>query len=324
MSGSPAAMAAFIHKAAVEKAKNDTADRKHKAATGAAMASGSYPIANEADLDKAIHAVGRGNASAWSDTKAHHPACPVLGRQRRRSRTTGTATAASRETPCPRPHDVATVVKDIGPDLDGDPADDGMDLTTPLAEPEQDDAPGDPTDPRQSPAWEDIDAATAQKWTSIAVRLKNALRIMADREMQEAATGADPGDADNAFDLQDAMCAIDFAIDTLASFAVGEQVRSGHGFGGAARADRQSDDRVRPGPGGHARGAHRHRQGRPGAVVARTRPGYVTPPRRCKVCLLACLRRRRSPTAASRSPKRRRRPWPTLQPRPKPFPPSRW
>ena len=37
MSGSPAAMAAFIHKAAVEKAKNDTADRKHKAATGAAM-----------------------------------------------------------------------------------------------------------------------------------------------------------------------------------------------------------------------------------------------------------------------------------------------
>ena len=43
--------------------------------------------------------------------------------------------------------DVATVVKDIGPDLDGDPADDGMDLTTPLAEPEYDDAPGDPTTP---------------------------------------------------------------------------------------------------------------------------------------------------------------------------------
>ena len=73
-----------------------------------------------------------------------------------------------------------------------------MDLTTPLAEPE-DDAPGDPTTPG-SPAWEAIDAATAQKWTSIAVRLKNALAIMADREMQEAAT-ADPGDADNAFDL---------------------------------------------------------------------------------------------------------------------------
>ena len=125
--------------------------------------------------------------------------------------------------------DVAPVVKDIGPELDGDPdADDGMDLTTPLAEPDDDSAPGDATDPG-SPAWEAIDAATAQKWTAVAVRLKNALAIMAEREMVEAATGADPDDAGNAFDLEDAMCAIDYAIGTLASFAVDEQAESDFG-----------------------------------------------------------------------------------------------
>ena len=126
--------------------------------------------------------------------------------------------------PAQKEPDVDTVTKDIGPDLDADAdAHDGMDLTTPLAEPDAD-APGDATDPG-SPAWEAIDAATAQKWTSIAVRLKNALAVMAEREMVEAAT-ADPDDAGNAFDLEDAMCAIDFAIDTLASFAVGEQAES--------------------------------------------------------------------------------------------------
>ena len=70
MTGSPAAIAAFIHKASVRaetgdvaKEKNDTADRKHKAATGAAMEDGSYPIADAGDLEKAIHAVGRGGSS---------------------------------------------------------------------------------------------------------------------------------------------------------------------------------------------------------------------------------------------------------------------
>ena len=54
MTGSPAAMAAFIHKATRRrrKAKNDTADRKHKAAPGAAMAMVSYPIEDEADVDQ--------------------------------------------------------------------------------------------------------------------------------------------------------------------------------------------------------------------------------------------------------------------------------
>ena len=116
-----------------------------------------------------------------------------------------------------------TVTKDMamGPDLDDGV--DGMDPTVALAEPDEM-APGDMTDPG-SPAWESIDAATAQKWTSIAVRLKNALCVLAEREMLEAAS-ADPDDCENAFDLQDAMCAVDYVIDTLAGFAVDEQAEA--------------------------------------------------------------------------------------------------
>jgi hypothetical protein len=112
------------------------------------------------------------------------------------------------------------VAKDAGIGADLDDSEDGLDPTMVLAAPD-DDAPGDPNDPG-SPAWEAIDAATAQKWTSIAVRLKNALGVLAEREMLEAA-GADPDDAYDAWDLQDAQCALDYVIDTLASFAVGEQ-----------------------------------------------------------------------------------------------------
>ena len=117
-----------------------------------------------------------------------------------------------------------TVTKDIGPDLDGD-AEPTTGWTSPPPSPNPKTTPPVTPPTPGSPAWESIDAATAQKWTSVAVRLKNALAVMAEREMVEAAT-ADPDDAGNAFDLEDAMCAIDFAIDTLASFAVGEQAES--------------------------------------------------------------------------------------------------
>jgi hypothetical protein len=114
----------------------------------------------------------------------------------------------------------------ITPDAaDLDNGTDGMDPTTPFADPGNlDDLPGDPDDPG-SPAWEAIDAATAQKWTSILARAKNALGLLSDREMLEAAT-VDPDDADNAYDLQDAQCALDFAIGTLAVFAAGEQAET--------------------------------------------------------------------------------------------------
>jgi hypothetical protein len=103
---------------------------------------------------------------------------------------------------------------------------DGMDPTVVLAAPE-DDAPGDPSDPG-SPAWEAIDAATARKWTAILARSRTALGVMADREMLEAAS-ADPDDAENAFDLQDASCAIDYVISVLAPFAIDEQAESDEG-----------------------------------------------------------------------------------------------
>jgi hypothetical protein len=112
----------------------------------------------------------------------------------------------------------------MGPELDGDPdAMDSMDVTVPLAEPE-DMAPGDPADPG-SPAWESIDAASAQKWLSIAARLKNALCVLAEREMVEAAS-ADPDDIENAWNLEDAMCAVDYAIEQLAVFAACEQAEA--------------------------------------------------------------------------------------------------
>lgn len=228
MTATPAAMAEMLARVRkgtqdedVAKAKNDTADRKHKAATGAAMSDGSYPIASVADLTKAIHAVGRGGSS--HDAIRRH----IISRARSLGASSkipdnwnsdgSLKESVSKEAGVPD-----TVTKaDMGPDLDDGV--DGMDPTVPLAAPGED-KPGDPTDPG-SPAWEAIDAATAQKWTSIAVRLKNALCVMAEREMLEAAS-ADPGDASAAWDLEDAMCAVDYVIGTLAGFAVDEQAEA--------------------------------------------------------------------------------------------------
>jgi hypothetical protein len=118
---------------------------------------------------------------------------------------------AAKETPVTAPAAPETAVVKAGDDLDP---------TVILADPDQD-APGDPNDPG-SPAWEAIDAATAMKWSTILSRAKNALCTLADREDMEALT-ADPDDAENAWDLQDASCAIDYAISVLAPYAVGEQ-----------------------------------------------------------------------------------------------------
>lgn len=67
VTGSPTAVAAMmarIHGAPVRKAeKYDTDDRKRMAGNGQAMDDGSYPVADEEDLDNAIRAVGRGGSS---------------------------------------------------------------------------------------------------------------------------------------------------------------------------------------------------------------------------------------------------------------------
>jgi hypothetical protein len=112
---------------------------------------------------------------------------------------------------------------DVEKAMETDDGIDGMDPTVVLAEPDME-APGDPADPG-SPAWEAIDAATARKWTSILARARTALGVMADRESLEAATG-DVDDIDNAMDLGDAACAIDYAISVLAPFAVDEQAEA--------------------------------------------------------------------------------------------------
>jgi hypothetical protein len=243
LKGSWADVAAFIHAASIRKAdgsesepgagevakaKNDTADREKKAASGAAMPDGSYPIADRADLGKAIHAVGRGGAS--HDAIRKH----IISRAR--------SLGASSEIPDNWNSDgslkgdvakeaavPAAVTKDMmdaaGDAMPLDDGMDGMDPTVPLAMPgDEMEVPGDPTDPG-SPAWEAIDAATAAKWLSIAARLKNALGILAEREMLEAAS-ADPSDAENAFDLEDAACAVDYVISTLAVFAAGEMAEA--------------------------------------------------------------------------------------------------
>lgn len=118
------------------------------------------------------------------------------------------------------------VAKDASAGMPTDDGIDGMDPTVVLASPDQD-APGDPNDPG-SPAWEAIDAATACKWTAILARARSALGVMADRELLEAAS-ADPSDAEGACDLNEAACAIDYAISILAPFAVDEQAESDEG-----------------------------------------------------------------------------------------------
>jgi hypothetical protein len=197
----------------VAKAKYSAEDRKRMSGKEA-MKDGSYPVADKADLSNAIHAVGRGGAD--HDAIRRH----VIARAK--------ALGASSEIPGNWAADgslkeasvskTEAVAKDMGPELDE--GIDGMDPTVPLAEPDEMGA-GDPTDPG-SPAWESIDAATAQKWTSILARARVAVDLLSEREMLEAAS-ADPDDACNAMDLQDVCCAIDYAIGVLAPFAVAEQ-----------------------------------------------------------------------------------------------------
>lgn len=206
MTGSPAAIFKLIHEAAVAKAKYDADDLKRMAANGQAMDDESYPIADKEDLGRAVRAVGRGGTS--------HDAI------RRHIITRAKSLGASSEIPDNWNAD-GSLKGDVAKEIDMD--DDALDPMTALAEPDND-MPGMDTDPG-SPAWEAIDAATAFKWTSILARARAAIDLLAEREMLEAAS-ADPDDAENAFDLQDACCAIDYAISVLAPFAVAEQAEA--------------------------------------------------------------------------------------------------
>lgn len=207
MTGSPAAIAKMIHQAAqravpVAKAKYDAADLKRMAANHEAMADESYPIADRDDLENAVRAVGRGGAD--------HDAI------RRHIETRAKALDATSLIP-------DTWAADGSLKKETAVADTDMDPETILAEPDGD-APGNPTTPG-SPAWEAIDAATARKWTSILARARSAVDLLAEREMLEATAGDDE-DAYQAMDLEDACCALDYAISVLAPFAVAEQAEA--------------------------------------------------------------------------------------------------
>lgn len=211
VTGSPGAIAKFIHQAAqraaapVAKAKYDADDLRRMAANGEAMDDESYPIADRDDLDRAIRAVGRGGTD--HDAIRRH----VIARAK--------ALGASSEIPDNWNAD-GSLKEGVAKEMDM--ADD-LDPTAPFAEPDET-YDGVPTNPG-SPAWEAIDAATARKWTSILARARNAVDLLADREMLEAASG-DDDDAMQACDLQDACCAIDYAISILAPFAVAEQAEA--------------------------------------------------------------------------------------------------
>jgi hypothetical protein len=213
MTGSPAAIAKMIHQAAqrateaapVAKAKYNADDLRRMEANGEAMDGGAYPIADREDLENAIHAVGRGGAD--------HDAI------RRHIEARAKALDATSLIPDNWAADGSLKKESAVADTDTD-----LDPTVILAEPDSMDAPGNPTTPG-SPAWEAIDAATARKWTSILARARSAVDLLAEREMLEATAGDDE-DAYQAMDLQDACCALDYAISVLAPFAVAEQAEA--------------------------------------------------------------------------------------------------
>lgn len=77
-----------------------------------------------------------------------------------------------------------------------------------------------------SPDWEQLDADTAASAIGVLGRVKAAIEWLATREATEAVTDGEAGDADNAFDLQDAACQIDCLIRRLGGFAAGEQLEA--------------------------------------------------------------------------------------------------
>lgn len=79
-----------------------------------------------------------------------------------------------------------------------------------------------------TPAWEATDAAKARTAVDALVQVRDRVRELAAREGAEAA-GGDDGDTYSQWDLEDACGALDFALATLAKFAVDEQSEADNG-----------------------------------------------------------------------------------------------
>lgn len=220
MTGSPGAIAKLMHEAAIRAADRDNVEKAEKS---------TKEINDLPDSDFAYIEPGGSKDDEGKTVprdKRHFPIMDAAHVRNALARIGQGAKFGQEALPkvrsAAKKFGIDETKKMVGGDLDDGV--DGMDPTVVLAEPDDDDAPGDPNDPG-SPAWEAIDAATAQKWLSIAYRVKNALGVMAERELLEAAS-ADPDDAEDAWDLQDAQCAMDYVIGILANFAADEQAEA--------------------------------------------------------------------------------------------------
>ena len=241
LSGSPAAMAAFIHAANVRKAEPEPDDKPGDG--GVAKAELSAKAQNDLPDSAFAFIESGGTKDADGKTtprslrhfnisdKAHadNAAARIAQGAKFGDKAKPKVEAAQRKFGEKKVSKEAGVPETVTKDAAGgslenavDDGQDGLDPTAPLAAPDDlDDIPGDPMDPG-SPAWESVDAATASKWTTILAWAKTAIGMLEEREITEAAT-VDPDDADNACDLDQACQAIDFAISQLAPYAVGEQ-----------------------------------------------------------------------------------------------------
>jgi hypothetical protein len=217
---------------AIARIRKATAADKDKAKGKGTMtnASGdeSYPVNNADELTSAIKAVGRGGADHDAIRRHIMGEASKLGLSGQipdnwNSDGSLKTVAKSKETPM-RPSTEAPLAppenKEPVTKADGDGED--LDASTIPVEPG---GGGDPDIPG-SQGWESIDSATAQKWTAILSRAKLALEWLGDREGQEVVVTGDGDDADNAWDLQEAKAAVDYAIGVLAAFAVGEATES--------------------------------------------------------------------------------------------------
>jgi len=238
LKGSPAAMAAFIHASSVRKQEQRAEDEPGDGDVAKAdMSAKSINDLDDSDFayiepggkkddegkttPRSLRHFPVNDAAHVRNALSRAPQSPfgekAMPKIKARAKALGIDVAKEAGVAEPVTKDMMDAAGDAMPLDDGE---DGLDPTVPLAMPEEM-APGDPTDPG-SPAWESVDAATAMKWTTILARAGAAISMMADREMLEAAS-ADPSDAENAMDLQDVRCAIDYAISVLAPFAVSEQ-----------------------------------------------------------------------------------------------------
>jgi len=78
-----------------------------------------------------------------------------------------------------------------------------------------------------SPEWEQVDADSAANAYAVLARVSNTLGVLAEREAIEATTeDGDEGDAENAWCLDDAQSAVDYAMDTVAVYAASEALEA--------------------------------------------------------------------------------------------------